>query len=100
MNTKEKYSDNAGGGLRGNRAVFTRELAEVLSDEYGFDKSAKYTDFGGSSNLNLYVKTNQTQYVVRVYRPYVTANRIEDILRVRKKLNENNNRPVLKPCVR
>jgi Ser/Thr protein kinase RdoA (MazF antagonist) len=81
--------DNAGGGLRGNRAELTKELTELLSYEYGFTKSAKYTDLEGSSNLNLYVKSNQIRYVVRVYRPYVTANRLDGIIQIRKKLNEN-----------
>jgi homoserine kinase type II len=85
----EEYSSNAGGGLRGDRAEFTKDLREILCDEYGFDKSAAYTDLGGSSSLNLLVETNQTQYVVRVYRPYITSNRVNDILRIRKALNKN-----------
>jgi homoserine kinase type II len=81
--------DNAGGGLRGSRAEFTAELTELLNDEYAFDESAKYTDLGGSSSLNIFAEKNQAQYVVRVYRPYVTSNRLDDIIGVRKKLNEN-----------
>jgi len=81
--------DNAGGGLRGDRAELTKELTELLSDEYGFTKSAKYIDLEGSSSLNLYVESNQIRYIVRIYRPYVTANRLDDIIRIRKKLNES-----------
>jgi len=82
--------DNACGGLRGNRAEHTNELANLLNAEYGFAKSAKYIDLEGSSSLNLYVESNQTRYVVRVYRPYVTSNRLDDIICIRKKLNEND----------
>ena len=81
--------DNAGGGLRGNRAELTKELTELLSDEYRFTKSAKYIELESSSSLNLYIESNQTRYVVRVYRPYVTASRLDDIIHIRKKLNEN-----------
>ena len=81
---------NAGGGLRGSRAELTKELRELLSDEYGFAKSAEYSDLNGSSSLNLYIDANQFQYVVRVYRPYVTSKRLDDIIFIRKKLNEYN----------
>jgi homoserine kinase type II len=81
---------NAGGGLRGSRAELTKDLAELLSDEYGFNKSAGYADLDGSSSLNLLVEMNATKYVVRVYRPYVSASRLDDMIRIRKKLNEND----------
>ena len=74
----------------GSRAELTKDLIALLNDEYGFDKSAGYADIGGSSSLNLCVETNQAQYVVRVYRPYVTSARLNDILRVRAILSDND----------
>ena len=88
---------NAGGDLRGNRAELTKELRELLSDEYGFEKSTEYTDLNGSSSLNLYAKANQIQYVVRVYRPYVTSERLDDIISIRAELNEHGI-PFSKTC--
>jgi len=80
---------DAGGGLRGSRAELTKELAELLADEYGFGKSAEYIDIGGSSSLNLRVETGKNRYVARVYRPYVTPKRLDDILLIRKKMDRN-----------
>ena len=80
---------NAGGGLRGSRAELTTELIELLSKEYGFDKYADYIDIQGSSSLNLHVKMDNTQYVARIYRSYVSSKRLDDIIFTRKILNEN-----------
>ncbi len=74
--------DDAGGGLRGLRAAPTAELAEVLGRRYGID-AGQSADLGGSSNLNLLVADGPARYVVRVYRPYVTAGRLGDIQLVR-----------------
>jgi homoserine kinase type II len=79
---RKSLSDNAGGGRRGERATPTRELFVALRDAYGFDESAGYVDLGGSSCLNLLVPSNHRRYVVRVYRPYVSAARLDDIHRV------------------
>ena len=57
-----------------------------MNKEYGFGESAKYTDIGGSSSLNLLVCAADKQYVARVYRPYVTAARFYDIFMIREKL--------------
>ena len=80
---------NAGGGLRGTRATLTADLTNLLSDKYGFDKSTKYRDIGGSSSLNLHAITKHGQYIARIYRPYVSTTRFNDILRVRRQLIAN-----------
>ena len=43
-------------------------------------------DLGGSSNLNLLIEAGNHRYVVRVYRPYVTKGRLNDIQLVRRQL--------------
>lgn len=88
-NEQTEISDNADNGLRGNRAKLTGELIEKLNDEYNFGKNAEYTDLGGSSCLNLCVDTDEKRYVVRVYRPYVRPDRLNDIIHVKTILNKN-----------
>lgn len=78
--------DNAGGGIRGLRATPSPDLLEALGDCYGIQISQKVIDLGGSSNLNLLVASPQGQYVIRVYRPHVTEDRLTDLQRVRHTL--------------
>jgi Ser/Thr protein kinase RdoA (MazF antagonist) len=78
-------SDNAGGGERGLRATVTQRLLESVASDYGIDVSDKRVDLGGSSNLNVRVGEGES-YVVRVYRPHVTTDRLNEIHRVRHHL--------------
>jgi homoserine kinase type II len=78
--------DDAGEGLRGPRAAPTAELTQALLRRYGIEVGQS-RDLGGSSNLNLLVSDGAARYVVRVYRPYVTARRLADIHRVRHELD-------------
>ncbi len=78
--------DDAANGLRGLRAKPSPALFGVLRDCYGIDSAEGVTDLGGSSNLNLLVCVGPRQYVVRVYRPYVTSARLSDIHLVRRAL--------------
>jgi Ser/Thr protein kinase RdoA (MazF antagonist) len=78
--------DNAGNGLRGVRATPCPRLYELLRDCYGLEGADEARDLGGSSNLNLLVETGGVGYVARVYRPYVSASRLEAIQRVRREL--------------
>jgi Ser/Thr protein kinase RdoA (MazF antagonist) len=79
-------NDNAGGGLRGLRAKPSAGLLEAVRRCYGIEGIDDTIDLGGSSNLNLLVDDNTGRYVVRVYRPYVTASRLADIQLVRRQL--------------
>jgi hypothetical protein len=82
--------DDAGGGLRGLRAVPTgEELTQALLRRYGIEVG-RCRDLGGSSNLNLLVFDGAARYVVRVYRPYVTAGRLAAIHHVRRELDRVN----------
>lgn len=78
--------DNAGNGLRGLRANMSPELLEALRDCYGIDSEEDIIDLGGSSSLNLLVSSGNCQYVLRVYRPYVTETRLRDIQLLKREL--------------
>jgi len=78
--------DNAGNGLRGLRASQSPDLFKILRNCYGIDSEKDAVDLGGSSSLNLLVSDDTCQYVLRVYRPYVTEARLMDIHRVRREL--------------
>jgi homoserine kinase type II len=62
-------------------------LLDLLHSQYGIDSPADIRDLGGSSNLNLLVAGRDARYVVRIYRPWVTAARLADIQRARQVLN-------------
>jgi Ser/Thr protein kinase RdoA (MazF antagonist) len=59
---------------------------EITSTAYGIRFSSDPIDLGGSSNLNLHVCDGSDCYVVRSYRPYVTADRLREIHSVRQQL--------------
>ena len=77
--------DDAGNGRRGLRATPMAEVMALLRERYGIEGS-QARDLGGSSCLNLLVADGQARYVVRVYRPYVTAGRLAAIQLVRRTL--------------
>ncbi len=81
-------SDNARGGLRGERARPTPGLIAALCDGFGFDKLYAWRDLGGSSCLNLLMARKGARFVARVYRPYVTEARLTDIQGVRGLLKQ------------
>jgi hypothetical protein len=60
----------------------------ALGDRYGIGNGEDSKDLGGSSNLNLLLTGTggRGRYVVRVYRPWVTAARLADMQLVRRRL--------------
>src|SRR5688500_4030379 len=78
--------DDAGNGLRGSRATLSPRLLELLHERYGLDGTGEARDLGGSSCLNLRIAIEGVPSVARVYRPYVTAARLEAIQLVRREL--------------
>ena len=66
------------------RAKPSEELAKQIYINYGIDISLA-SDLGGSYNLNLHTK----DVVVRVYQPYVSAERLLGIQNVRQYLSNN-----------
>jgi Ser/Thr protein kinase RdoA (MazF antagonist) len=70
-------NDDAGGGLRGLRAEPSPELVDAVRDAYGLDVVLDpVRRLGGSSSLNLLARRGDRRCALRVYRPYVSAERL------------------------
>ena len=69
-----------------SRGKAAASLFDALHDRYGLRGGDGVHDLGGSSNLNLLLPDGQHRYVVRVYRPWVTAARLADMQLVRQRL--------------
>jgi homoserine kinase type II len=69
-----------------SRAVASPRLFTALSDQYGIPAAADRQELGGSSNLNLLLTHGPGRYVIRIYRPWVTAARLADLQLVRRHL--------------
>jgi Ser/Thr protein kinase RdoA (MazF antagonist) len=82
--------DNVGDGVRGLRATASQELLDLVQFAFKIRFTNEPIDLGGSSNLNLLVADSSRQYVLRVYRPYVTAERLDAINHVREELSHSD----------
>lgn len=69
-----------------SRGAASPGLFAALRDRYGMRGGAGAHDLGGSSNLNLLLSDGGQRYVVRVYRPWVTAARLAALQLVRQRL--------------
>ena len=78
--------DDAGGGRRGLRATASPGLLQAIGDGFGLGDVDDAVDLGGSCNLNLLVRDGARRLVVRVYRPYVSEDRLRDIHAARRAL--------------
>ena len=76
------------GVIRGaaSRARVSPSLFAGLRERFGIQADSTALDLGGSSNLNLLVSAAGERHVVRVYRPWVMAERLNDMQRVRQQL--------------
>ncbi len=72
--------------MRGLRAALSPELLTAVRNYYGLGSTNWAVDLGGSSNLNVLVDDGNRRYIVRMYRPYVTASRLRDVQFVRCEL--------------
>ena len=79
--------DNAGGGVRGLRAWPSQALFNAVRAAYKIEFETEPIDLGGSSSLNLLVADRSGQWVLRVYRPYVTVERLDAIHFIRQALS-------------
>jgi Ser/Thr protein kinase RdoA (MazF antagonist) len=79
MTCLPRAADDAGGGLRGTRATPSPELLAAARAAYGIDWVDDPIDLGGSSALSLLVGAGDERRVLKVYRPYVTAERLRDV---------------------
>lgn len=68
------------------RGTVSPALFDALADRYGIrgDQGAK--DIGGSQNLNLLIAGDPGNFVVRVYRPWITPARLADMQAARQHL--------------
>lgn len=78
--------DDAAGGRRGTRATVSADLEEFLRAHWGVRPASAAPDLGGSVNLNLLVTDGRALQVARVYRPFVTGQRVAALQAVRRHL--------------
>jgi Ser/Thr protein kinase RdoA (MazF antagonist) len=78
--------DDAAGGQRGTRAIASADLEEFLRTHWGVRPAGTAPDLGGSVNLNLLVTDGRSLRVARVYRPFVTGQRLAALQAVRRHL--------------
>jgi len=78
--------DDAAGGQRGTRAIASPDLEEFLRAHWGMGPAGAAPDLGGSANLNLLVTDGRSLRVARVYRPFVTGQRVAALQAVRRHL--------------
>jgi Ser/Thr protein kinase RdoA (MazF antagonist) len=78
--------DDAAGGQRGTRAIASPDLEEFLRAHWGVRPAGPTPDLGGSVNLNLLVTDGRSPRVARVYRPFVTGQRVAALQAVRRHL--------------
>jgi homoserine kinase type II len=75
--------DDAAGGQRGTRAIASPGLEAFLRAHWGVRPAGAAADLGGSANLNLLVTDARSLRVARVYRPFVTGQRVAALQAVR-----------------
>lgn len=80
---------------RGERCADTSELREFLKEQYRLDGDGPFRDLGGGNNLNMLVMQDGALRVARVYRPWVTPERIRETNRA---LAEELPVPVKRPA--
>lgn len=78
--------DDAAAGQRGTRAIVSADLEEFLRAHWGVRPADSAPDLGGSANLNLLVTDGRSLQVARVYRPFVTSQRVAALQAVRRHL--------------
>lgn len=85
----QAYNDTGETVARGPalRARLGPTLLQTVRDRYGLGDGLAAIDLGGSSNLNLLVTGAAGRYVVRVYRPWITPDRLAAIQLVRRTLH-------------
>jgi Ser/Thr protein kinase RdoA (MazF antagonist) len=78
--------DDTAGGRRGTRAIVSADLEEFLRAHWGVRPAGAAPDLGGSCNLNLLVTDGRSLRVARVYRPFVTGQRVAALQAARRHL--------------
>jgi len=74
--------------LIGPRPAATPALIKMVCEQFGLAAVRTTRDVGGTYNLNLRLHTiDHRAYIVRVYRPWVTAARLQTLVEVKRRLN-------------
>lgn len=73
----------------GPRAMFGDELRDAILEQFSLGTIIAIKDLGGTYNLNILLRTTLGTYVVRVYRPWVTYERLAMTHQVKQVLYEN-----------
>ena len=68
----------------GPRATLTEALVEAVVKRFELGKVSAFRDMGGAFNLNVRIHTFTGVYVVRVYRPWVSSERLACLHRVKR----------------
>src|SRR2546421_4222513 len=79
--------DDASGGRRGRRALWSTEVDDLLHSAWGLWPVGEHPDLGGSVSLNLLVTDGSARFVARIHRPSVTPARLGAIQDVRRHLH-------------
>ena len=80
----------------GPRAEFTDSFVRSAAKYFGLAGVTEYRALGGAFNLNVLVHTSSGAFVIRVYRPWVTPERL-DFLHVMKKALLETGLPIPQP---
>ena len=80
--------DDAGGGRRGRRPLWSADVDDVLRSSWGLWPVGENADLGGSTSLNLLVTDGSAHFVARIHRPSVTPARLGAIQDVRRYLHQ------------
>lgn len=70
----------------GERATASSHLFTMLTEIYDIGTLTTAHDLGGTYNLNLALYTSSGQYVARVYRPWITADRLQAVHKLKNEL--------------
>jgi len=73
----------------GPRASFDDELRNTIAEQLNVGFITTTKDLGGTYNLNVLLQTTSGTYVVRVYRPWVTYERVNMVQQVKQVLYKN-----------
>ncbi|MEM8530136.1 MAG: phosphotransferase [Chloroflexota bacterium] len=74
----------------GARATASSHLFTMLTETYNIGTLTTTHDLGGTYNLNVALHTLTGQYVARVYRPWVTKDRLQAVHRLKNELITHN----------
>ncbi|MBN9388930.1 MAG: phosphotransferase [Chloroflexi bacterium] len=74
----------------GPRAVYTADLIRFINENYRPGPIKTVEDIGGTYNLNLLLETAAQTFVLRVYRPWITRERLIVLQKIKEKLYKNH----------